>query len=275
VRLISWNIQWCRGVDGRVDPARIFREARAHDPDVCCFQEVAARFDSLEGSAGEDQFEILGGLFRGFSAHAAVVVDVPDGRGGRRRFGNMILSRLPVRQVFRHSLPWPRDDSVPNMPRVALETVIEAPWGEAVSVTTTHLEFYSTPQRSAQVDRLLELETERQAHARAAPSSQYKSGPFEPLARPSASLLCGDFNMRPDDPLSARLRDTYADAWAAANAGAPQPPTFGVHDSQFTSEPYACDFVFASKALAPRLAAVRVDGLNKSSDHQPVIVELR
>jgi len=262
-------------MDGRVDPARIFRDARAYDPDVCCFQEVAAKFETLAGSAGEDQFEILGGLFRGFSVHAAVAVDVPDGRGGRRRFGNMILSRLPVRQVFRHSLPWPRDDSVPNMPRVALETVIEAPWGEDISVSTTHLEYYSRLQRTAQVDRLLELVAERQAHARAAPSSKYKSGPFEPLARPAHSILTGDFNMKPEDPLTGRLRETYADAWAAAHPGEAQPPTFGVFDSEFASAPYACDFVFASRSLAPRIAAVRVDVDNKSSDHQPVIVELR
>ena len=25
MRLLSWNIQWCRGVDGRVDPERIAR----------------------------------------------------------------------------------------------------------------------------------------------------------------------------------------------------------------------------------------------------------
>ncbi|MFL6704659.1 MAG: endonuclease, partial [Paraburkholderia graminis] len=29
MRLVDWNIQWGRGVDGRVDLARIVREARA------------------------------------------------------------------------------------------------------------------------------------------------------------------------------------------------------------------------------------------------------
>jgi len=42
VRLLTWNIQWCRGVDGKVDPARIAREARRlADPDVICFQEAS------------------------------------------------------------------------------------------------------------------------------------------------------------------------------------------------------------------------------------------
>jgi endonuclease/exonuclease/phosphatase family metal-dependent hydrolase len=42
MRSISWNVQWCRGMDGRVDPKRIAAEARRlADPDVICLQELA------------------------------------------------------------------------------------------------------------------------------------------------------------------------------------------------------------------------------------------
>lgn len=272
MKLISWNIQWCRGVDGKVDPARIARAAKElSDPDVCCFQEVSENYDSLAGSSGENQPELLKSHFGNYSAHFACAVDVPDGKGGRRRFGNMILSRLPVRQVFSHSLPWPSDARVPNMPRVALEAVVEAPWGP-VSVTSTHLEFFSPKQRAAQVARLCELQAERRDHARAMPA--YKSGPFEPLPRPAASILAGDFNMRPDDASMAKLREVWTDAWGAAHPGEPHPPSFGVHDKAFASEPYCCDFVWVSPELAPRIASVRIDGATRASDHQPVIVTL-
>ena len=53
--LITWNVQWCRGVDGRVDPARIVAEAKAlADFDVLCLQEIADNFPHprLPGSAG-------------------------------------------------------------------------------------------------------------------------------------------------------------------------------------------------------------------------------
>jgi endonuclease/exonuclease/phosphatase family metal-dependent hydrolase len=273
VKLLSWNIQWCRGADGRVEPERIAREARAlGGPDVCCFQEVAANFGGLAGSAGEDQPEILAGLFPGYSAHFATAVDVPDGAGGRRRFGNMILSRLPVRQIFRHSLPWPADAGVPNMPRVAVEAVIEAPWG-LVGVTTTHLEFFSSKQRAAQVERLCELQAEREAHARAAP--RYKEGPFEPMQRPSSSILCGDFNMKPDNAQMARLREIWRDAWSTAHPDQPHPPSFGLYDREFVKAPYCCDFVLVTPDLAPRIAAVTVDQQTQASDHQPVAVEFR
>ena len=262
-------------MDGRVDAARIARAAQALcDPDVCCFQEVAVNYPALAGSAGEDQAELLARFFPGYSAHFAAAVDVPDDKGGRRRFGNLILSRLPVRQVFRHSLPWPPEAGVPNMPRIALEAVIEAPWGP-VSVTTTHLEYYSARQRAAQVARLCDLQAERASHAGTAPAKNCKSGPFEPFARPAASILTGDFNMRPDDPQVARLLEVWADTWTIAHPGAPHPPSFGVFDKQFASEPYCCDFVFVTGELERRVATVRIDAQTQASDHQPVLVEFR
>ncbi len=273
MRLLQWNIQWCRGVDGKVDPARIARVAKELcDPDVICFQEVAGNYDSLAGSAGENQPELLKEQFKGYSAHFACAVDVPDGKGGRRRFGNMVLSRLPVRQVFNHSLPWPPEDGVPNMPRVALEAVVEAPWG-LVSVISTHLEFFSAKQRTAQVVRLCEIQSEIRAHATARPG--HKSGPFEPMPRPAASILAGDLNMRPEDPSVARLLETWTDAWQVAHPGTAHPPSFGLYDKEFVSDPYCCDFVLVSRDLAPRVAAVRIDAETRASDHQPVIVELK
>ena len=273
MNLISWNIQWCRGIDGRVDPARIARAARELcDPDVCCFQEVAVNFPALAGSAGENQAEMLQAQFPGYGAHFAWAVDVADGSGGRRRFGNLILSRLPVRQVLRHSLPWPPEDGVPSMPRIAVEAMVEAPWG-LVSVTTTHLEAYSTGQRAAQIERLRDIEAEKSAHAGATPSDAYSSAPFQPFPRPASSILTGDFNMRPDDALFARLLQTWDDAWRIAHPGAAHPSSFHVHDREGDAASYCCDFVFVTRDLAPRIVSVRIDTETKASDHQPVIVE--
>jgi len=45
MKLITWNVQWCRGVDERVDPARIIAEAqRLADFDVLCLQEIADNY---------------------------------------------------------------------------------------------------------------------------------------------------------------------------------------------------------------------------------------
>ena len=51
MRLLTWNVQWCRGLDGPVDPSRIVREARRlADPDVLCLQEINVGFADLPGS---------------------------------------------------------------------------------------------------------------------------------------------------------------------------------------------------------------------------------
>ena len=55
--LLSWNVQWCRGMDGHVDPKNASppRQGGSANPDVICLQEVARNFPEMEGSAGEDQ----------------------------------------------------------------------------------------------------------------------------------------------------------------------------------------------------------------------------
>jgi len=121
MRIVSWNVQWCRGVDGVVDPARIAAELkRIADPDVACLQETASGFADLSGSRGEDQPDALA---RALPAYEAVVgwgVDVPGAGRARKRFGNLILSRLPLGRARRHSLPWPPSPREPSMPRVAV-----------------------------------------------------------------------------------------------------------------------------------------------------------
>ena len=274
MRLLTWNVQWCRGVDGVVDPSRIAREARRFDPDVLCLQEVSVGFTDLAGSHGEDQVAALEHELRGYTVFFTPAVDIP-GPGGRNRFGNVIASRLPVGRVLRHALPWLPTTS-PSMPRAALEAVILDPAGP-VRVTTTHLEYYSSGNRAAQVERLRELHD----HTNRETSPGENEGPYRRQARPSSAIVCGDFNLPPDDPLHARITEAFitgtpklVDAWQALNPGKPHPPTFRLHERKADQAPYCCDFVFVSEDLAPRLRSVSVDGANQSSDHQPVTLEL-
>ena len=268
MKLLCWNIQWCRGVDGAVDPARIAREARRlADPDVLCFQEVAAHFPDLPGSSGEDQPEALSRLF-GFPGAFAPGVDLP-GKPQRRTYGNLLMSRLPMGRVARHSLPWPEAPDVPSMPRVAVEAVIEAPFG-ALRVITTHLEFYSKRHRIAQIERLGEIHREGVAQR-----LQVNDGVFQHPQRPASAIVCGDFNLPPDDPLHQRmLEHGFVDAWQALNPGRPHPPTFCIHERHGGESPYCCDYVFVTPDLVPRLREIRVDGATQASDHQPVSVTL-
>jgi endonuclease/exonuclease/phosphatase family metal-dependent hydrolase len=285
MKLITWNVQWCRGVDGRVDPARIVKHARAiADFDVLCLQEIANNYPDplLRGSRGENQFAELAGLLPGYMPVPGIAVDVPAGNGQRRHFGNMILSRLPVGQVFRHLLPYPVDPAVNGMPRIAVEAVIDAPFGP-VRVITTHLEFYGRKKRSAQVEALRGIYAEGSGHARRGGIVDQTGGPFHTRLRPAATIITGDFNLEPDDPLHARMGAPFddatpplRDAWEIAHRGQPHPATFKIYEKERPGEPELhCDFIFVSQDLAPRVRAVKVDQKTQASDHQPVLLDLQ
>jgi endonuclease/exonuclease/phosphatase family metal-dependent hydrolase len=282
LHLITWNIQWARGCDGRVDPARIARTALAFaDADVLCLQEVAVNYPELPGSRGEDQVAALAQALPGYAPAFVATADVLAEDGGRRRFGNLILSRLPLLRVFRHLLPWPCDGT--GMQRGLVEAVVAAPFGP-LRVMTTHLEYYSAAQRAAQVERIRELHAEACAHGARGPRAGAKdAGPFRPTPRPASAVLTGDFNFRPEDPLLARLcagfddgTPALHDAWRACHPGRPHAPTVGVHDrAQWPQGPFCCDFICVSADLVARIEAVEVDAATDASDHQPVLLSLR
>ncbi len=280
MNLITWNVQWCRGTDGQVDPARIGATARKLvDFDVLCLQEVAINFPGLAGSGGEDQMAALSESLPGYRGHFGPATDLDDGRGARSQFGNAIFTRLPVHQVFRHALPWPADPSVPSMARIAVEVVVETAFGP-LRVLSTHLEYYSPPIRMAQIEGLRRLHQEACAHARAPRPSGDPGEPFTAVPRPRSALICGDFNCTADGPEHARLTapfggdpPPFVDAWLALHPDDPHPPTAGVHLDNLPRS--ALDFVFATDDLVPRLDRIAVDLGTTASDHQPVIVTFR
>lgn len=276
MRLLSWNVQWCRGVDGRVDAARIAAEVRRlADPDVVCLQEIAANLPQLAGT-NEDQAHALAHLLPGYTTCFVSGVDVPSAGGRRGYFGNVVFSRLPVGRILRHSLPWPPAAEVPSMPRVAVEAIVEAPLGP-VRVVCTHLEYYSGAQRAEQIRRLREIHAE----ACGPQFANDEAGIFKSYPRPPSAILCGDFNMPPQDPLCREMQKAFAskqtprfvDAWRALNPAQPHPPTFHLYEKREGETPYCCDYVFVTEDLLPRLKSVRVDALTRASDHQPLIVE--
>jgi endonuclease/exonuclease/phosphatase family metal-dependent hydrolase len=281
VRLLTWNIQWGRGADGVVDIARTARDLRAAgDFDVICLQEVAVNFPGLPGGHAEDLVARLSETFPDYRAFYGPGADLPDGAGGRSLFGNLILSRLPVLQVFRHLLPWPSDPAVSSMQRACVEAVVETRFGP-LRIMTTHLEYYSPRQRMAQVRALRGIHAEASAQAREGRSPRETDGPFKVFERGNPALLCGDFNFKPDDPEHAELSRPFGDptlplqdAWLAARGG-PHAPTVGLHGADWPDFPYCCDFIFVSGGLLPRIARIEVERDTAASDHQPVWIELR
>lgn len=276
MKLITWNIQWARGVDEKVDPRRIVDHARQMaDFDVLCLQEVAANFPDLDGNDRTDQFALFAELLPGFTAIEAVGVDVPDGQGGRKRFGNLLLTRLPVAQALRHVLPWGAA-ATRNMPRVLVEAVVETPCGP-VRLMTTHLEYSSPSLRAAQIEGIRQIH--RMAAARQA--TPRAPGPHTYVLTPNttSAILTGDFNMRPDDAGLAQLLAPFEgnvppllDLWPVLRGEVPHPPSAFICDQTY-GPPGCLDYVLATPDLAARARSITYDIETRASDHQPILAE--
>ena len=283
MKLITWNIQWGRGVDGRVDLERIVRTERdIADFDVICFQEVADNFAGLAGNDDRDQFAELARLLPGYQRAEGFGLDVGGEGGRRKRFGNAIFSRYGIGTIRRHALPWPTDPGKKSMPRVAVEATLQAPMG-ALRVTTTHLEYYSDVQRRAQALRLRNLHDEacNRALHRREPQSDEKAPIFDETPQTTAAILVGDFNFPPENPAYEEIQHRlsgggprYIDAWTLGpNGKHPHPPTFLVHSREYGDSPYCCDFAFVSEDVAPRVRSLEIDGETQASDHQPMLLD--
>jgi len=281
MQLLSWNIQWGCGCDGRVNLPRIAKEIRQMgDFDVICLQEVAVNHPGLAGSEGEDQVAILGASFTGYSVHYGIASDLAGEDGSRRLFGNLVLSRLPVRQVLRHSLPQRAEQGRPSMPRVAVEVVVEA-GRRTMRVTTTHLEYYSLAQRTAQIKQLRTLHEEAFSHAENMVAGYDLDPPFAAPARPISSIYCGDFNCQPNAAELGTLLQPFEmgapglrDAWSVAHPGIPNAFTVGLNGCAWPDRAYCCDYFFVSENLCSSVRRVSVNQETNASDHQPILLEL-
>ena len=276
MKLITWNIQWARGVDEKVDPRRIIHHARQMaDFDVLCLQEVAANFPDLDGNDRTDQFALFSELLPGFTAIEAIGVDIPDGAGGRKRFGNLVLSRLPVAQVLRHVLPW-EAAATRNMPRVLVDAMVETPFGP-IRVMTTHLEYSSPVLRATQIEGIRQIH--RMAAARQATPRLPGPHTYAPTPNAASAILTGDFNMRPDDAGLAQLLAPFegdvpplVDLWPVLKGTEPHPPSAFICDQTY-GPPGCLDFVLATPDLADRARSIVYDIETRASDHQPILVE--
>lgn len=275
--LVTWNIQWGKGCDGVVDLARTVSVAREFaDADIFCFQEVSEYFKPLDGDL--KQSKQLSLLLPGYTAIFHPAVETIDDQGRTHRFGNMTLSRLPVLQVRNHLLPWPEAGEGRSMQRHALETTVQAPFG-ALRVVNTHLEYYSSVQRQAQLARLLDIQQEASTSPK--PGRKNHDDPYLSLTVAPSSLLCGDFNFDVSDAqheyLAAASRPglNYRDAWTLGDPARKREPTCGVFDHvQWKKGPDCRDFILVTEDLASRVRRIEVNGQTDASDHQPIMIEL-
>jgi len=136
MRLVTYNVHRCVGVDKRLDVDRVAAVIAELDPDIVCLQELDV---GRARTGGVDQAAVIAErLSMAVRFHPAMTVEAEE-------YGDAILTRHPERLVRVGDLPTVR--GVPGLePRGALWVRINVD-GAELNVLTTHLGLVPREQR--------------------------------------------------------------------------------------------------------------------------------
>lgn len=239
LRLVSYNVHSCVGVDGALSPRRIAQVIAECEPDVVALQELDVRRRRSEFSHQVE--EIAHELQMDYRFHPAL-----EQKG--ELYGDAILSRYPIRLVKSGALP--TLETIPPLePRGALWVEVELPSGP-IQVINTHLGL-----RFA----------ERKLQAEALMSSEWLGDP----RCNKRTTLCGDFNALPNSLVWRTITHKMTDLQRALENHRPR----GTYPTGFGSG--RIDHVFLTPDLKPLAAEVpRTTRSRVASDHFPLVVEI-
>jgi endonuclease/exonuclease/phosphatase family metal-dependent hydrolase len=235
-RLMTYNIHRCVGLDGKHSPERIAETIRESDPDIVALQEVEV---GHVRTARMDQPRVLAEkLGMQFLYH-------PARERREERFGNAILSRLPLRSV--------RTALLPTLPRFAVQRRA-AVWA-AVEVRGVQLQVINTHLGLVRGERMLQA---------------LDLCGTDWLTHPECShprVLCGDFNATPRSRVHKVLNGTLRDAQELYDGES--------HPTWPSLWPFVrYDHVFVSREIEVRRVHVPRTKLTRiASDHLPVVME--
>lgn len=240
LRIMTYNVHSCIGMDGKLSPERIARVIARCQPDIVALQELDV---GRARTAGADQAHLIARcLEMDFHFHPALHIE-------EERYGDAILTHLPMRLVKAGPLPGLPGKPM-HEPRGALWVAVEAN-GTQIQVLNAHLGLRAR-ERLAQVEVLLSPEWLGHPECR---------GPV---------ILCGDFNSLPASTVYRRLRKRLNDAQIELIRHSPRGTFFGRFPAMRIDHVFVDAGFEVTDIEVPNSELVRV-----ASDHLPLIVEVR
>lgn len=240
VRLMTYNVHSCMGLDGRLSIRRIARVLLQCDADVIALQEL----DVQRSRSGlrDQAMELAEVLEMSVHFHPAFSV-------ATERYGDAVLSRLPMRLRRAANLA-PDPSGRQSEPRGAIWVTIDS--GEwQLQVINTHLGL-RRQERLKQVEELL--------------------GPNW-LGHPDcigSCVLCGDFNAGPRSSVYRRITARLQDAQGFVNDARTRCTWCSPYPLFRIDHVFVSPDVQVVAADVPRSAFVRT-----ASDHLPVLIDLQ
>lgn len=239
LRIMTYNVHSCLGMDGQVAPDRIARLIAQYAPDVVALQEL----DVVRiRTGGVDQVhQIAQQLEMEYLFHPRVQVE-------EEKFGDAILTHLPMRLV-----------KVDKLPGLAHKPHLEprgALW-VAIDVGGTEIQFINTHLGLRPRERLAQAEALMSAEWLAHPDCH---GPV---------ILCGDFNAMPASPVHRLIQSRLNDAQLVLDKHRPKKTLFGRFPTARIDHVFLDASIDVMDIVVPNTALARV-----ASDHLPLIVDV-
>lgn len=239
LRIMTYNVHSCIGVDGKLSPRRIARVIAQTKPDIIALQELDV---GRPRTGGKDQAHLIAQeLAMEFHFHAALQVE-------EEQYGNAILSRFPLR-LIRAGLLATSKELGNCEPRGAIWVAVDR-GGEEIQIINTHLGL-SRRERREQIQTLF--------------GADWLSDPrcTDPV------VLCGDFNAGPSSLIYREITRTLDDAQTKFSHNKPQQTWSSTWPVRRIDHVFLRGSMSISVVEVPRNRLVRV-----ASDHRPLVVEL-
>ena len=236
LRIMTYNVHSCIGMDGVVSPSRIARVIRSFDPDIVALQEVES---GRARSRGEDQARLIAEELE-MDANFCCTVEC-----GQEFYGHALMSRFPV-EVLKTGLFSAHKGREPRgalLARVHLD-------GQHLYFLNTHFGLTDT-ERGAHIAELL------------GPDWIGNAPPDEPL------IVCGDFNMMPGSHPYRRLAERVHDVQTLAKEHKPLKTFFAFLPFSRIDHIFVSDHFDVEDIRVPQNTLTRT-----ASDHLPLIAEL-
>ncbi|MGI9423071.1 MAG: endonuclease/exonuclease/phosphatase family protein [Hyphomicrobiaceae bacterium] len=285
MKIVTYNIQYGLGQDGRYDLARIADEIS--EADLIALQEVDRHW---QRSGGVDSPAVIASHLPEhhwvYGANMDVDASFRDDQNRlvnrRRQFGTMILSRGPI--LSTRNFPLPKIGLAENhsIQQGALEAVVDTGRGP-VRFYSVHLSHLVPATRMPQVAALLAIHDRAPREGGAwcgghpDPASGWTEGDMPPM--PDQAILLGDFNFTsqcpefaaivgPVDPKYGPLKQfgRFVDTWTQA----------GNRDEDgrtILDRPVRIDHAFVSTGLHDAVHAAWINNTATGSDHYPLWIE--
>jgi len=246
LRVMTYNVHSCIGMDGKLSPQRIARVIAQYQPDIVALQELDVIRARTEGV---DQAHFIAQILE-MDHHFHPVIHLEE-----ECYGDAILTHLPMSLIKTDHFPLPINAKPRLEPRGVLWVKIEFQ-GKIINVMNTHLGL--TPsERSIQVDALLSREwlTHPDCH--------------------ESMILCGDFNAAPWQSTYRRLSTVLNDV-QIKNVNSRQVKNNKSQNTFSSRYPMVrIDHIFIDESIQVKKFKVAMTSLTSvASDHLPLIVDL-